>query len=100
AIANVILSLINPGDEVIIPLPYWVSYIEIVKLAEGKSVAPVTTLENDFKISPAQLEKAITPKTKMFVFSSPCNPTGTVYSREELKAFSEILARHPGIFVL
>lgn len=100
AIANVVLSLINPGDEVIIPLPYWVSYIEIVKLAEGKSVAPVTTFESDFKISPAQLEKAITPKTKMFVFSSPCNPTGSVYTREELKALADVLAKHPQVYIL
>ena len=100
SIANVILSLINPGDEVIIPLPYWVSYIEIVKLAEGKTVAPVTTFENDFKISPQQLEKAITPKTKMFIFSSPCNPTGSVYTRDELKALAEVFAKHPGIFII
>ncbi|MEO8086309.1 MAG: pyridoxal phosphate-dependent aminotransferase [Bacteroidota bacterium] len=100
AIANVILSLVDPGDEVIIPLPYWVSYIEVVKLAEGKSVAPVTTFENDFKISPEQLEKAITPKTKMFVFSSPCNPTGSVYTREELKALAAVFAKHPGVFIL
>ena len=100
AIANVVLSLVNPGDEVIIPLPYWVSYIEIVKLAEGHVLPVMTTLENDFKMTPAQLEKAITPKTKMLIFSSPCNPTGTVYTREELKAFAEILSRHPGIFIL
>jgi aspartate aminotransferase len=100
AIANVILSLINPGDEVIIPLPYWVSYIEIVKLAEGKSVTPVTTIESDFKITPAELEKAITPGTKMFVFSSPCNPTGSVYTREELKALADVLAKHPEVYIL
>ncbi|CAN5591875.1 pyridoxal phosphate-dependent aminotransferase [soil metagenome] len=100
AIANVLLSLIDPGDEVIIPLPYWVSYIEVVKLAEGKCVAPVTTFENDFKISPEQLEKAITPKTKMFVFSSPCNPTGSVYTREELKALAAVFEKHPGVFIL
>jgi aspartate aminotransferase len=100
AIANVVLSLINPGDEVIIPLPYWVSYIEIVKLAEGHVLPVMTTLEKDFKMTPAQLEKAITPKTKMLIFSSPCNPTGTVYNKEELKAFADILSRHPGIFIL
>jgi len=100
AIANVILSLINPGDEVIIPLPYWVSYIEIVKLAEGKPVAPATTFESDFKITPAQLEKAITAKTKMFVFSSPCNPTGSVYTREELKALADVLSKHPEVYIL
>lgn len=100
AIANIILSLINPGDEVIIPLPYWVSYIEIVKLAEGKSVTPVATIENDFKISPEQLEKSITSKTKMFVFSSPCNPTGSVYTREELEALANVFARHPQVYIL
>jgi len=100
AIANVILSLVNPGDEVIIPLPYWVSYIEIVKLSEGKTITPRTTLENDYKITPEQLESVITPKTKMFIFSSPCNPTGTVYTREELKALADVFARHPQIFIL
>jgi aspartate aminotransferase len=100
SIANVILSLVNPGDEVIIPLPYWVSYIEVVKLAEGKSVAPVTTMENEFKITPAQLEKAITSRTKMFVFSSPCNPTGSVYTRDELKALADVLAKYPDVFIL
>ena len=100
AIANVVLSLINPGDEVIIPMPYWVSYIEIVKLAEGNVVPVTTTIDSDFKMSPAQLEKAITPKTKMLIFSSPCNPTGTVYTKEELKAFSDILTRHPQVYVL
>src|SRR5882757_8427830 len=100
SIANVILSLINPGDEVIIPLPYWVSYIEIVKLAEGKVNAVRTTLESNFKITAQQLEAAITPKTKMFIFSSPCNPTGTVFTREELKSFADVFARHPHVFVL
>src|SRR6185436_2643570 len=100
AIANVILSLVNPGDEVIIPLPYWVSYIEIVKLAEGKPVTPRTTFESNFKITPAQLEAAMTPKSKMFVFSSPCNPTGTVYSREELQALAAVFAKHPEVYIL
>lgn len=100
SIANVVLSLIDPGDEVIIPMPYWVSYIEIVKLAEGVTVSIPTTIKDDFKMSPAQLEKAITPKTKMLIFSSPCNPTGTVYTRDELKAFADILAKHPRIVVL
>ncbi len=100
SIANVILSLINPGDEVIIPMPYWVSYIEVVKLAEGKVVPVKSTIESDFKITPAQLEAAITSKTKLFIFSSPCNPTGTVFTREELKAFADVFARHPHVFVL
>lgn len=100
AIANVVLSMINPGDEVIIPMPYWVSYIEIVKLAEGRAVAPRTTLADDYKISAEQLEKAITPKTKMFIFSSPCNPTGSVYTRDELKALANVLAKHPHVYIL
>ena len=100
SIANVVLSLLNPGDEVVIPLPYWVSYIEIVKLAEGKTVAVKTTIDKDFKITPEQLEKAITPRTKMFIFSSPCNPTGTVYTKEELRALAEVLKKHPNIYIL
>ncbi len=100
SIANVVLSLLNPGDEVIIPLPYWVSYIEIVKLAEGKTVAVKTTIDKNFKITPEQLEKAISPRTKMFIFSSPCNPTGTVYTKEELRALAEVLKKHPNIYIL
>ncbi len=100
AIANVILSLINPGDEVIIPLPYWVSYIEIVKLAEGKAVTPITTFESEYKLTPSQLEAVITSKTKMFVFSSPCNPTGTVYTHDELKALADVFAKYPNVFIL
>lgn len=100
SIANVVLCLINPGDEVIIPMPYWVSYIEIVKLAEGKTVPIPTTLESDFKISPAQLEASITPKTKLFIFSSPCNPTGTVYTKDELLALAEVFRKHPSVYIL
>jgi aspartate aminotransferase len=100
SIANVILSLVNPGDEVIIPLPYWVSYIEVVKLAEGKWICPKTTIETDFKITAKELEKYITPKTKMFVFSSPCNPTGSVYTRDELKAFADLFAKYPNLYIL
>ncbi len=100
SIANVVLSIVNPGDEVIIPLPYWVSYIEIVKLAEGKTVAVKTTIDSDFKITPAQLEAAITPKTKLFIFSSPCNPTGTVYSKEELLGLAEVFRKHPQVYIL
>ncbi|MFN8181350.1 MAG: pyridoxal phosphate-dependent aminotransferase [Bacteroidia bacterium] len=100
AIANVVLCLVNPGDEVIIPLPYWVSYIEIVKLAEGKTVAVNTTVEADFKMTAEQLEAAITPRTKLLIFSSPCNPTGSVYTREELKAIAKVLARHPQVYIL
>lgn len=100
SIANVVLSIIDPGDEVIIPNPFWVSYIEIVKLAEGKTISVKTTLESDFKITPAQLEAAITSKTKMFIFSSPCNPTGTVYTKEELRALAVVLAKFPKIIIL
>ena len=100
SIANVVLSLVDPGDEVIIPLPYWVSYIEIVKLAEGITVPIHASIDTDFKITPEQLEKAITPKTKLFIFSSPCNPTGSVYTKDELKAFADIFAKHPQVFIL
>lgn len=100
SIANCVLSILNPGDEAIIPSPYWVSYKEVIKLAEAKGVFVPAKLENDFKITPAQLEAAITPKSKVFLFSSPCNPTGTVYLREELKALAEVLARHPNIIII
>ncbi len=100
SIANVVLCLVNPGDEVITPVPYWVSYIEIIKLAEGKLVPMKTTIDSDFKITPAQLEATITPKTKMFIFSSPCNPTGTVYNRDELKALAKVFEKHKHVYVL
>lgn len=100
SIANAVLSLVNPGEEVIIARPYWVSYIEIVKLAEGNTVCIDTTIDNDFKITAEQLKAAITPKTKMFIFSSPCNPTGTVYTKEELKAIAEVFAQHENIYIL
>ncbi|SFW14398.1 pyridoxal phosphate-dependent aminotransferase [Chitinophaga sancti] len=100
SIANAVLSVINPGDEVIIPTPYWVTYSELVKLCQGKVVFVPCSIENKFKITPAQLEAAITPKTKLFMFSSPCNPTGSVYSKEELKALAAVFAKYPGIYVL
>lgn len=100
ALANVLLTLINPGDEVIIPTPYWVSYSEMVILAEGESVFINTNIESDFKITPQELEAAITPKTKVFMFSSPCNPTGSVYTREELAALVEVFERYPDIFII
>jgi aspartate aminotransferase len=100
SIANAVLSLVNPGDEVIVPAPYWVSYLEIVKVAEGKSVVVHAGIENDFKVTAEQLEKAITPKTKLIIFSTPCNPTGSVYSKEELKAWSEVLQRHPNVYII
>lgn len=100
AIANALLCLVNPGEEVIIPTPYWVSYSEVVKLTEGVSVFIDTTVEQNFKITPAQLEAAITPKTKLFMFSSPCNPTGSVYSKEELAGLVEVFERYPNIYIL
>jgi aspartate aminotransferase len=100
SIANAVLALLNPGDEVIVPAPYWVSYIEIIKLAEGKSVVVPTSIESDFKISPEQLKNYITSKTKLFIFSTPCNPTGSVYSKEELEALAEVFASHPDIYII
>ncbi len=100
SLSNVILTLINPGEEVIIPTPYWVSYSEMVVLAEGKSVYIDTDIESDFKITPEQLEAAITPKTKLFMFSSPCNPTGSVYSKEELAGLVKVFEKHPDVYIL
>ena len=100
ALANVMICLIDKGEEVILPAPYWVSYAEQVKIAEGVNVILDTTVEDEFKISPRQLEEAITPKTKALLLCSPSNPTGSVYSREELKGLAEVIARHPGIFVI
>ena len=100
SLANAALVLLNPGDEVLLPCPYWVSYAEIVKLAEGIPVEVPTTVESNFKITPAQLEAAITPKTKMIWYSSPCNPSGMVYSKEELRALADVLVKHPDIIVV
>ena len=100
SIANLLQALINKDDEVIIPAPYWVTYIELVKLNEGVNVIISTTVDSDFKITPAQLEAAITPKTRAFLFSSPSNPTGSVYTKAELKAFADIFAKHPNIIVI
>ena len=100
SIANVVLSLINPGDEVIIPAPYWVSYLEIVKVAEGVPVVINAGIEKDFKISGADLEAAITPKTKLFMFSTPCNPTGSVYTKEELQDIANVLKKYPHIIAM
>jgi aspartate aminotransferase len=97
---QVVMSLVNPGDEVVIPAPFWVSYKEIVKVAEGKCVFVKTTMENDFKVTPNQLEAAIGEKTKLIMFSSPSNPTGMLYSKEELKAIAEVLARHKHVFAI
>lgn len=100
SLANIAMVMLDPGDEVILPCPYWVSYAEIVKLAEGVPVEVPTTVETDFKMTPEQLEKAITPKTKMLWYSSPCNPSGMVYSKKELRALADVLAKHPDIIVV
>lgn len=100
AVAQTLMTIVNPGDEVIIPAPYWVSYPEMVKLAEGKPVIVNTTMENNFKITPDQLKAAITARTVAIILCSPSNPTGSVYSMEELQALSEILRRYPKIVVL
>ena len=97
---NVAMAMIQQGDEVILPAPYWVSYSDIVKLAEGVPVEVPTSLETDFKMTAAQLEAAITPRTKMLWFSSSCNPSGSVYSQQELESLAEVLRKHPGIFVV
>jgi aspartate aminotransferase len=100
SIANIILSLINPGEEVIVPIPYWVSYIETIKLAEGIPVTIPTSVDSNFKITAEQLKKAITPKTKMLVFSTPCNPSGSVYNKEELKAIADVVMQYPDLYVI
>ena len=100
SIANLVLSLINPGDEVIIPAPYWVSYLEIVKVVEGIPVVIAAGIDKDFKITGAELEAAITPKTKLLMFSTPCNPTGSVYSKEELQDLARVLAKYPQIVAM
>ena len=97
---NTILALVNPGDEVIVPAPYWVSYPEMVKLAEGKPVVVTAGIEQDFKMTPAQLEAAITPKTRALILCSPSNPTGSVYSRDELAALAAVLEKHPQVYVI
>ncbi|MDG1057426.1 MAG: pyridoxal phosphate-dependent aminotransferase [Flavobacteriaceae bacterium] len=99
-LANVALVLLNKGDEVILPCPYWVSYSDIVKLSEGTPVEVKTSIETDFKMTAAQLEAAITPKTKMIWFSSPCNPSGSLYSREELRALADVLKKYPEIYIV
>ncbi len=99
-IANVMFALVNPGDEVIVFSPYWVSYDAIIRLAEGTPVIVSGTLENDFKVSAAQLRQAITAKTKAVIFSSPCNPTGSVFSRAELQSIADEVLRHPNLLVI
>lgn len=100
SLANAILALVDDGEEVIIPTPYWVTYSELVKIAKGKVVEVHTSLESGFKITPQQLEAAITPKTKLFLFSSPCNPSGAVYNRKELEALAAVFRKHPGVFII
>jgi aspartate aminotransferase len=97
---NIAQVMLNEGDEAILPAPYWVSYYEIIKLSGGVPVEVPTSVESNFKITPEQLEKAITPKTKMMWFSSPCNPSGSVYNREELEALGKVLEKHPNIYVV
>ena len=100
SICNAVLSLVGKGDEVIIPAPYWVSYVEMVKLAEGTNVIVSAGIEQDFKITPEQLEAAITPKTKLLILCSPSNPTGSVYSQAELKGLADVLAKYPQVMIL
>ena len=100
SLANLAQVLLNEGDEVLLPAPYWVSYSDISKVAGGVPVPIDTSIETDFKITPEALEKAISPKTKMMIYSSPCNPSGSVYSAEELRALADVLAKHPRIIVI
>lgn len=100
ALANIAAVMLNAGDEVILPCPYWVSYSDIVKLSDGVPVEVQTSIDNDFKMTAEQLEAAITPKTKMIWYSSPCNPSGSVYSKEELRALADVLQKHPNIYVV
>lgn len=100
SLANIAAVMLNKGDEVILPCPYWVSYSDIVSLNEGVPVEVQTSISNDFKLTPAQLEAAITPKTKMIWYSSPCNPSGSVYSKEELRALADVLQKYPNIIVV
>jgi aspartate aminotransferase len=100
SLANVCLSLLDPQDEVLLPCPYWVSYAEIIKLAEGVPVEIKSTIDSDFKITPSQLEASITSKTKMIMFSSPCNPSGTVYTQSELEAIAKMLEKYPNIYIV
>ncbi|RYY24366.1 MAG: pyridoxal phosphate-dependent aminotransferase, partial [Chitinophagaceae bacterium] len=100
SLANVIMAVIDKDDEVIIPTPFWVTYSELVRIAEGTPVFIRSSIENKYKITPAELEAAITPKSKLFMFSSPCNPSGAVYSKEELQGLAEVFRKYPDIFIL
>ena len=100
SITNVVLSLVDPGEEVILPAPYWVSYADMVALAGGTSRVLATSIEHDFKIQPEALEAAITDKTRLLIYSSPCNPSGSVYTQSEIDALAEVLKRHPQVFII
>jgi aspartate aminotransferase len=100
SLANIAMVMLNPGDEVLLPCPYWVSYADLIKLSDGTPVELPTTVESNFKITPKQLEAAITPKTRMIWYSSPCNPSGMVYSKEELRALADVLVKYPNIIVM
>ena len=100
SITNVVLTLVDPGEEVILPAPYWVSYADMVAFAGGTSKILPTSIENDFKIQPDELEAAINDKTRLLIYSSPCNPSGSVYTREEIKALADVLKRHPHVYII
>ena len=100
SLANVVMAIVDMGDDVVIPTPYWVTYSEIVKLAEGKVTLVRTSIDNKYKLTAAELEAAITPKTRLFIFSSPCNPSGSVYTKDELAALAEVFKKHPNIFII
>jgi aspartate aminotransferase len=100
SLANVVMAVVDKGDDVVIPTPYWVTYSEIVKLAEGKVTLVRTSIENKYKLTAAELEAAITPSTKLFIFSSPCNPSGSVYTKDELAALAGVFRKHPNIFII
>ncbi len=100
SLANVVMAIVDKGDDVVIPTPYWVTYSEIVKLAEGKVTLVRTSIENKYKLTAAELEAAITPKTRLFIFSSPCNPSGSVYSKNELAALAGVFRKHPDVFII
>ena len=100
SLANVVMAIVNKGDDVVIPPPYWVTYSEIVKLAEGKVTLVRTSIENKYKLTAEQLEAALTPTTSLFIFSSPCNPSGSVYTKEELAALAEVFRKYPDVFII
>jgi aspartate aminotransferase len=100
SLANVVMAVVSKGDDVVIPTPYWVTYSEIVKLAEGKVTLVRTSIENKYKLTAAELEAALKPETRLFIFSSPCNPSGSVYTKEELFALAEVFKKHPDVFII